>query len=86
MGYHISVRGFTLTNQNLACRNNFIPHLLLVFALYRCAGIIILMNVDPLQRPSTCRLILGDETVGVFKRTMTHTDVTRLALPDLNAT
>ena len=44
------------------------------------------MNVIPADRPSTCRLIKGDETVGVFKRTMTRTDVNRLALPNLNAT
>jgi hypothetical protein len=70
-------------NQKLTYHNNFISHLLLVFCFYRCAGISILMNVATADRPSTCRLILGDETVGVFKRTMTRTDVTRLPLPDL---
>ncbi len=42
------------------------------------------MNVQLTDRPSTCRLISGDETVGVFKRTMTRTDVTKLTLPPLN--
>ena len=52
--------------------------------LRRCAGISILIAVDPLLRPTTCRLIMGDETLGVFKRTMTRTDVRKLDLPTLS--
>lgn len=51
--------------------------------MFRCAGIVIDLTVVIDNRAKTCRLIKGDETLGVFKRTVTRTDVTRLQQPNL---
>jgi hypothetical protein len=36
---------------------------------------------DVVDKAKTCTLIKGDPTLGVFLRTATRTDVTRLAFP-----
>lgn len=36
---------------------------------------------DPLKRPPTCRLILGDATPGSGKRTLIRAVITRLTQP-----
>jgi hypothetical protein len=46
-----------------------LPLLLLLMHLSH-SGIRILMNVDPTNRPTTCRLLYGDKRVGQFKRTV----------------
>jgi hypothetical protein len=52
-------------------------------ATCRCTGIIIDIFVTTSLTPTSCKLIKGDETVGVFKRTVTRADVTRLEKPTL---
>ena len=44
----------------------------------RCVGVIL---QDVVDKAKTCTLIKGDSTLGVFLRTATRTDVTRLAFP-----
>ncbi len=44
----------------------------------RCAGVILR---DVPDKAKTCELIKGDPTLGVFLRTATRTDVTRLGFP-----
>jgi hypothetical protein len=45
----------------------------------RCAGVILLDTLLLSDRPKTCSLIKGDPSLGVFLRTVTRTDVTRLS-------
>lgn len=62
-----------LTVTALFCLPAFSPAVVL-----QCAGFILDSTVSIAARPTTCKLIKGDNSPGVFRRSMIRADISRL--------
>jgi hypothetical protein len=46
-----------------------------------CAGVTVKMTVDRTQIGTTCKFIKGSTFAGIFKRSMTRAELSRIAFP-----